>query len=41
MLRRFAKTIGIFGYVVQYGCWTHCVFEYIGDFVIVSDWNHR
>ncbi|XP_037043480.1 mitochondrial inner membrane protease subunit 1 [Bradysia coprophila] len=36
MLKRFAKTIGVFGYVIQYGCWTHCVFEYIGDFVICS-----
>lgn len=36
MLKHFAKSVGIFGYVIQYGCWTHCVFEYIGDFVIVS-----
>lgn len=36
MLRRFAKAVGVFGYVIQYGCWTHCVCEYICDFVIVS-----
>ena len=41
MLKHFAKSFGIFGYIVQYGCWTHCVFEYIGDFVIVSQEEGR
>lgn len=32
-----AKVLGVVGYLIQYGCITHCAFEYIGDFVIVSN----
>ncbi|KAF7286509.1 hypothetical protein GWI33_004916 [Rhynchophorus ferrugineus] len=31
-----SKFIGTLGYVIQYGCVAHCVFEYIGDFVLCS-----
>jgi hypothetical protein len=30
------KVVGVLAYMVQYGCITHCVLEYIGDFVIVN-----
>ncbi|XP_069030743.1 mitochondrial inner membrane protease subunit 1 isoform X2 [Embiotoca jacksoni] len=28
------KTLGFVGYTIQYGCITHCAFEYIGEFVV-------
>jgi hypothetical protein len=31
-----AKVVGVLAYMVQYGCMTHCVLEYVGDFVIVN-----
>jgi hypothetical protein len=31
-----AKLVGVLAYMVQYGCITHCVLEYVGDFVIVN-----
>ncbi|KAL5277209.1 IMMP1L family protein [Megaselia abdita] len=36
MLRFLSKAAGAAGYVIQYGCLTHCVFEYVGDFVVCS-----
>lgn len=30
------KLAGVLAYMVQYGCITHCVLEYVGDFVIVN-----
>ncbi|CAH2326119.1 mitochondrial inner membrane protease subunit 1 [Pelobates cultripes] len=37
MLRKVVgKTIGFFGYAIQYGCIAHCTFEYIGEIVICS-----
>ncbi|XP_027870122.1 mitochondrial inner membrane protease subunit 1 isoform X2 [Xiphophorus couchianus] len=30
------KTLGLFGYTIQYGCIAHCAFEYIGEFVVCS-----
>lgn len=36
MFKFLSKVAGICGYVVQYGCITHCTFEYLGDFVVVS-----
>lgn len=35
MFKFLSKVVGICGYVVQYGCITHCTFEYLGDFVVV------
>lgn len=35
MLKFLSKSAGIAGYVIQYGCITHCTFEYIGDLVLV------
>lgn len=35
MFKFLSKTAGLVGYVIQYGCLTHCTFEYIGDFVVV------
>lgn len=29
------KFVGTLGYIVQCGCVAHCVFEYLGDFVLV------
>lgn len=37
MLKYITKATGIVGYIIQYGCWTHCTFEYIGDFVVVNE----
>lgn len=37
MFKYLSKAIGIAGYVIQYGCITHCTFEYLGDFVVVSN----
>nr|CAD7400579.1 unnamed protein product [Timema poppensis] len=34
--KRAAKLAGLVGYVIQYGCITHCVFEYVGDFVVCT-----
>ncbi|XP_053698329.1 mitochondrial inner membrane protease subunit 1 [Sabethes cyaneus] len=34
MFKTLAKIAGICSYVIQYGCVTHCAFEYIGDFVV-------
>ncbi|KOB64975.1 putative IMP1 inner mitochondrial membrane peptidase-like protein [Operophtera brumata] len=34
--RFLGKTCGFMGYFVQYACFTHCTFEYIGDFVMCS-----
>ncbi|XP_055638997.1 mitochondrial inner membrane protease subunit 1 [Toxorhynchites rutilus septentrionalis] len=34
MFKVLSKLAGICGYVVQYGCITHCTFEYLGDFVV-------
>ncbi|EDS28676.1 mitochondrial inner membrane protease subunit [Culex quinquefasciatus] len=34
MFKFLSKAAGVFGYVVQYGCLTHCTFEYLGDFVV-------
>lgn len=34
MFKFLSKVVGICGYVVQYGCITHCTFEYLGDFVV-------
>ncbi|KXJ80152.1 mitochondrial inner membrane protease subunit 1 [Aedes albopictus] len=34
MFKFLSKVAGICGYVVQYGCITHCTFEYLGDFVV-------
>uniref|UniRef100_A0A1Q3F9C4 Mitochondrial inner membrane protease subunit n=1 Tax=Culex tarsalis TaxID=7177 RepID=A0A1Q3F9C4_CULTA len=34
MFKFLSKAAGVFGYVVQYGCITHCTFEYLGDFVV-------
>ncbi|XP_055586141.1 mitochondrial inner membrane protease subunit 1 [Uranotaenia lowii] len=34
MFKVLSKVVGICGYVVQYGCLTHCTFEYLGDFVV-------
>lgn len=31
-----AKSCGFVGYFVQTVCITHCAFEYVGDFVMVS-----
>lgn len=36
MFKYLSKAAGLVGYIIQYGCLTHCTFEYIGDFVIVS-----
>ncbi|XP_035775463.1 mitochondrial inner membrane protease subunit 1-like [Anopheles albimanus] len=33
-LKILSKALGVCGYVIQYGCITHCTFEYIGDFVV-------
>ncbi|XP_049532353.1 mitochondrial inner membrane protease subunit 1 [Anopheles darlingi] len=33
-LNLLSKALGVCGYVIQYGCITHCTFEYIGDFVV-------
>lgn len=30
------KSVGFLGYALQYACLTHCTFEYVGDFVMVS-----
>ncbi|KDR13846.1 mitochondrial inner membrane protease subunit 1 [Zootermopsis nevadensis] len=30
------KLAGVLAYMVQYGCITHCVLEYVGDFVICT-----
>lgn len=35
-LKFVGKTCGFVGYVFQYACITHCTFEYLGDFVMVS-----
>ncbi|XP_049277706.1 mitochondrial inner membrane protease subunit 1 [Anopheles funestus] len=34
MFKFLSKALGVCGYIVQYGCITHCTFEYIGDFVV-------
>ncbi|XP_050100625.1 mitochondrial inner membrane protease subunit 1 [Anopheles aquasalis] len=34
VLKFLSKALGVCGYVIQYGCITHCTFEYIGDFVV-------
>lgn len=34
MFRFVSKALGVCGYIIQYGCITHCTFEYIGDFVV-------
>ncbi|XP_058130594.1 mitochondrial inner membrane protease subunit 1 [Anopheles ziemanni] len=34
MFKFVSKAIGVCGYIIQYGCITHCTFEYIGDFVV-------
>ncbi|XP_065095659.1 mitochondrial inner membrane protease subunit 1 [Ochlerotatus camptorhynchus] len=34
MFKFLSKVVGVCGYVVQYGCITHCTFEYLGDFVV-------
>ncbi|XP_055543963.1 mitochondrial inner membrane protease subunit 1 [Wyeomyia smithii] len=34
MLKTLSKIVGFCGYVIQYGCITHCTFEYLGDFVV-------
>uniref|UniRef100_A0A182JUT0 Mitochondrial inner membrane protease subunit n=1 Tax=Anopheles christyi TaxID=43041 RepID=A0A182JUT0_9DIPT len=34
MYKFLSKALGVCGYFVQYGCITHCTFEYIGDFVV-------
>ncbi|XP_058461033.1 mitochondrial inner membrane protease subunit 1 [Malaya genurostris] len=34
MFKTLSKVAGICGYVIQYGCITHCTFEYLGDFVV-------
>lgn len=34
MYKFLSKALGICGYIVQYGCITHCTFEYLGDFVV-------
>ncbi|PSN37678.1 Mitochondrial inner membrane protease subunit 1 [Blattella germanica] len=31
-----AKVAGVIGYMIQYGCITHCALEYLGDFVICT-----
>ncbi|CAH3991916.1 unnamed protein product [Pieris brassicae] len=30
------KTLGFAGCALQYACFTHCTFEYVGDFVMCS-----
>ena len=35
-LRFVGKTCGFIGYALQTACVTHCTFEYVGDFVMVS-----
>lgn len=40
MFKFLSKAAGVFGYVIQYGCLTHCTFEYLGDFVVVSARNY-
>lgn len=35
MFKFLSKSAGLIGYVIQYGCLTHCTFEYLGDFVVV------
>lgn len=35
------KTCGFLGYALQYACITHCAFEYLGDFVMVSIFRHN
>uniref|UniRef100_A0A182QPW8 Mitochondrial inner membrane protease subunit n=1 Tax=Anopheles farauti TaxID=69004 RepID=A0A182QPW8_9DIPT len=34
MFKFLSKAVGVCGYIIQYGCITHCTFEYIGDFVV-------
>uniref|UniRef100_A0A182J9K8 Mitochondrial inner membrane protease subunit n=1 Tax=Anopheles atroparvus TaxID=41427 RepID=A0A182J9K8_ANOAO len=34
MFKFISKALGVCGYIIQYGCITHCTFEYIGDFVV-------
>ncbi|XP_058813029.1 mitochondrial inner membrane protease subunit 1 [Topomyia yanbarensis] len=34
MYKTLSKIAGIGGYIIQYGCITHCTFEYLGDFVV-------
>ncbi|XP_052870321.1 mitochondrial inner membrane protease subunit 1 [Anopheles cruzii] len=34
MFKFVSKALGVCGYIIQYGCITHCTFEYIGDFVV-------
>lgn len=36
MFKFLSRAIGFTGYVIQYGCITHCTFEYLGDFVMCS-----
>lgn len=37
MWKFLSKSVGVFGMALQYGCIAHCTFEYLGDFVVVSD----
>ncbi|KAJ8922697.1 hypothetical protein NQ315_007730 [Exocentrus adspersus] len=36
MKKFILSTIGSVGYIVKYGCVAHCMFEYVGDFVLCS-----
>ncbi|KAJ3594047.1 hypothetical protein NHX12_006379 [Muraenolepis orangiensis] len=33
--RMLGKSLGLVGYMVQYGCIAHCAFEYLGELVVV------
>lgn len=39
--RLISKVLGFVGYTVQYGCIAHCMFQYIGEFVMVSSLNEN
>ncbi|XP_067850307.1 mitochondrial inner membrane protease subunit 1 isoform X2 [Heptranchias perlo] len=34
--RFFGKVLGFAGFTIQYGCITHCAFEYLGEIVVCS-----
>lgn len=36
MYKFTVKTAAFVGCVIKYGCYAHCTFEYVGDFVVVS-----
>lgn len=36
MLKGLSRLTGFAGYALQYACWTHVTFEYVGDLVCVS-----